>query len=134
MNFIKKYWYAKIKGNCMTLTVAELRAYRSCIGLQVQYAQAGDSHKVMELQHQLEGWISRCAQNKIKAAMGETITLVWSDEAKEQYRKRCADAMTFADKGFDHWVLAQQSVEEWVSDYIQQGVFQATIKIDQLKK
>lgn len=115
----------------MILTALELHLYRACVGLQVQYAQAGDSHKVMDLQIQLEDWIKRRAEAKIKAYAGKDIVaeLNWSEEARAQYRKLCADAMRRADEGFASWAAAQQKVEQWVSDFIQQGVFQATIKI-----
>ena len=112
----------------MILTVDELNAYRACVGLQVHYAQMGDTHKVMDLQIQLEGWIKGCAEVKIRA-YGVVTDIVWSDHALVQYRKLCAEAMQMADVGFAAWKEKQLKIEQWVSDYIQQGVFQATIKI-----
>lgn len=113
----------------MILSKDELAIYRGLVGLQVQYAQLGDSHKVMELQLELEKWIQGCAEVKIERAGGGRVVLSWSNEARAQYRSICADAMLKERDGFVAWANAQFKVERWVSDYIQQGVFQATIKI-----
>jgi hypothetical protein len=125
----------------MILSDAELRAYRACVGLQVQYAQAGDSHKVVELQQQLEGWIKRCAEKKVAGSTGQRVQLNWSGKALSIYRKLCADAMAKAAEGFHVWAAEQYKIEAWVSDCIQGALFQAamgapgdSIIIKQIKK
>lgn len=112
----------------MIFTTTELSIYRVYAGLQIQYAQNGDMHKVMELQIKLEQWIQGCAMVKIDILYKEKVNLSWSPEARAQFRKLCADGIAKANDGFEQWVLGQHIIERWVSDYIQQAIFQATIK------
>ena len=118
----------------MILSNSELRSYRNLVVLQGAYAQRGDSHKVMELQDKLENWIRVTAQSKIAIATGEKVDLSWSEDARTQYRERCATGLEKIDCGFEAWSAQQRLIEQWVSDYIQQGVFQVTIKIQQPKQ
>lgn len=114
----------------MILTNGELAAYRRMVGLQVQFAQLRDSHKVMDLQIQLEKWISTIARLKVEVATGKLVDLEWSDVARATYRKKCADAMVKSDQGFAEWSKAQMEIEMWVSVYIEQAIMQATVRID----
>ena len=111
----------------MILTSTELQQYRDLVGLQMAYAQIGDSHKVVHLQNALMGMIRIFAERRITEKTGANCKLTWSDVATGQYMKLCAEGMKAADEGFGVWKKKQLEIEAWVSTYIEQGVLQASI-------
>lgn len=109
------------------LTPLELHRYRSLVGLQVQYAQAGDTHKVADLHAKIMVFITGITNRILSEKTGVKWCASWSNEGVRKYAELMAEAMAMANVGFDEWKEKQIEIERWLDAYISQAVLQATV-------
>lgn len=113
--------------NKLVFTPLELHHYRSLVGLQLSYAQKGDSHKVAELQRELMAWVTRLATRLIKERTGQVVDLRWSLDGESQYVTMVAES--FGVTTMEEWKRKQMEIERWVSGYIEQALLQASLPV-----
>ena len=110
-----------------------LQEYRALAGFQLQFADRGDSHKVMEMQEAIEGWIGEkikidilVSYQGLKAQPMREINCSLSAEEIKAYRILVADAYkAFDEKGWEAWRDAQPKIELFVQGAIERHVFEA---------
>jgi hypothetical protein len=122
------------------MTEQRLTEYRGLVGLQVQYGQQGDSHKVMEMQLLLEKTISEWLRLDIISALQEMnahplkdISCNMTRDEISAYRMIQGDGMRFFSddgfeglRGFDAWKVYQVNrAELFVDGLIEQRVLYA---------
>lgn len=111
------------------LTQAELRVWRGLTGLQLQYAESEDSHKVMEFHLRLISTIEKICTRLLTVQTGEGWTAKMPEQARAEFTRMCADAMAKSRDGFGAWAKAQTEIEQWVAGYVQSALVQATAKV-----
>ena len=111
-----------------------LREYRGLVGIQLQFEERGDTHKVMEMQHELEKWVALQIQADIVLAwegmkahpMHEVNCSLTVPEVKA-YRMLVAEAMKiYSDGGFIPWSQQQEKIELFIQGAIDKHVLDAT--------
>lgn len=117
-----------------------LQEYRALVGLQVQFAQDGDSHQVMKFQLLLEKTIAEWIRMDVVAALQEMkahplkeIKCNMTTDEITAYRFLQGDGMRFFSedgfegrKGFDEWKVYQVNrMELFVEGLIEQRVLDA---------
>lgn len=129
--FINKYFKKK---TTMKLSDMEIREYRSLVGLQLQYAEAGDTHKVMEMQMVLVQFII----DKVKFEVSKALALLMNDRPivvamltnvnLAEYALKNGKAFEIYDEfGFgDEWKKYQAEIEEWIGNLIDERVLEIT--------
>jgi hypothetical protein len=111
-----------------------LREYRGIVGVQLQFEERGDTHKVMEMQHELEKWVALQIQSDIllawegmKAHQMHAVNCSLTVEEIKAYRMLVAEAMKiYADSGFVPWSQQQERIELFVQGAIDKHVLDAT--------
>lgn len=122
------------------MTEQRLAEYRSIVGLQLQFAQEGDNHKVVEMQEFLEKWIAEELREGVIAALQEMNAhplkpIVCNMAADEiaAYRKIQGDGMLFftedgfeGRRGFEEWKRYQiEKAELFVGGLLEQRLLDA---------
>lgn len=122
------------------MTTERLQEYRSLVGLQVQFAQEGNSHKVMDMQDVIERTIAEWIRIDVVAALQEMkahplkeIKCNMTVDEITSYRMMQGDGMRFfcpdgfeGRKGFDEWKVYQVNrMELFVEGLIEQRVLDA---------
>lgn len=117
-----------------------LQEYRALVGLQVQFAQDGDSNEVMKFQLLLEKTIAEWIRMDVVAALQEMkahplkeIKCNMTVDEITSYRMMQGDGMRFfcpdgfeGRKGFDEWKVYQVNrMELFVEGLIEQRVLDA---------
>jgi hypothetical protein len=112
----------------------QLREYRGIVGIQLQFEERGDTHKVMEMQIVLEKWVAMQIQQVILLAwqgvkarpMYEVNCSLKVDE-KKAYRMMVAEAMKiYSEGGFIPWSQQQEKIELFIQGTIDKHVLDAT--------
>lgn len=109
----------------MILTDAELREYRKIVGVQLHFAERGDSHKVAEMQMRLIGLIQKICTRYLCFVTGEFWVVEMPNSALAEYALMQGRAMEAAALGFKEWAEQQVKIEAWVSGYIESAAVQA---------
>jgi hypothetical protein len=122
------------------MTQERLSEYRSIVGIQLQFAQIGDSHKVIDMQEVLERWIAERLQEDIISALQEMQAHPVKDiicnmtlEEVRDYRIIQGNGMRFfcpdgfeARSGFEEWEKYQvEKAESFVSELLNRRLLDA---------
>jgi hypothetical protein len=122
------------------MTQQQLAEYRAMVGLQLQFAEQGDNHKVMEMQEHLERWIAVQIKNgvisslvEMKATPLKEIICNLELVEVEHYRVIQANGLSFfcpdgfqGRKGVDEWKMFQvEMAEVYVTDLIERRLLEA---------
>jgi len=114
--------------------------YRSMVGLQLQFAEAGDNHKVLEMQEVIEHWIAEMLRQDVVAALQEMnahplkpIPCNMTADEVSAYRRIQGDGMLFfcpdgfeGRKGLEEWKKYQvEKAEAFVSGLLEQRLLDA---------
>jgi hypothetical protein len=111
-----------------------LREYRGLVGVQLQFEERGDTHKVMELQIELEKWVALQIQADIvlawegmKAHPMHAVNCSLLVAELKAYRMMVAEAMKiYSEFGFIPWSQQQEKIELFVQGAIDKHVLDAT--------
>ncbi len=110
-----------------------LAEYRLLTGVQLQWADRGDTHKVMEMQLVVETWIAEKTRIDIlvsfegmKVKPTREINCSMTAEEIRVFRLMVGGAFdVFSDKGWDAWRDEQPAIERFVQTTIEDHVLDA---------